>query len=128
MNDDEIEPGVVARTLGWCECGCPERIDGLMLQFLLGVERRWTWERMLDEQDSGLPRDRYERPDKPTFPYGMDEDIAYTYAYLADDAGWTTHGGAVGGEWLNDEGKDVIVTLKAMYPEVDAAKLEGLIK
>ena len=111
--DDDI---TVNAELGWCECGMPSRIDDLMEEFLAGVERRWAQEDAADAAGSHHAT-RYTDGTITTFPYGMNEDVAYLLAYLADTLGWTEHGGSVGGEWLTHDGKEALANLRRCHRE-----------
>lgn len=86
-DDQIIRTEMVSRHLGWCGCGNPEDIDLAMLAYL----------------DSGTP-------DILALPEGLAELML---AYIADDLGWTEHGGSVYGAWLTDDGREALTNLKA---------------
>lgn len=92
--DDWFERPSVARELGWCGCGDNERVDELMLRYLDSVP---SWER-------------------PASDLSADEHLLL--AYVADSAGWTEHGGSVGGAWLTPSGELVRSRLREMVGSV----------
>lgn len=61
--DFNDERPAVWMELGWCGCGNPDLTDSLALRFLEGVEKRWTGDKVTH-----------------TFPYGMDPELAHTWA------------------------------------------------
>jgi hypothetical protein len=103
MDLDDIN---VPAELGWCGCGHPDLVDDLMLAFLTGVETRWA-------VCHAAPAGHDCGTNEVTFPYGMNYDVATLLAYIADEIGWTEHGGAVGGEWLTPDGEETLANLRA---------------
>ena len=43
---------------------------------------------------------------------GLDGIVELLLAYIADAAGWTEHGGSVGGAWLTDGGREALANLR----------------
>lgn len=83
----ELGNGRMNDTLGWCGCGNPEEVDKLMLHYLDSA--KWL--------DDKFPR--------------INNDADRLCAYIADDLGWTEHGGGVGGAWLTDAGREARANL-----------------
>lgn len=87
--DPEDEPTVNAE-LGWCPCDQPWRVEAMMLAYLQSrTDENWP---------------------KPA-PADVSEDAGLLLAYMADQLGWTTHGGTVGGAWLTDDGREALANL-----------------
>jgi hypothetical protein len=80
--------------LGWCGCGSHEDVDAWMLAYL-----------------RSRAGDEWPKPQ----PEGVSEDAAGLLAYMADDLGWTEHGGSIYGAWLTDEGRLVIQRMEAAH-------------
>lgn len=84
----DMSDGRVSHELGWCGCGSLEAVDRMMLDYL-------TTE---GEPDAILITRN-----------GTD----LLLAYIADDLGWTEHGGTVTACWLTDDGREAIANLTA---------------
>jgi hypothetical protein len=82
---------LVSTELGWCGCGQPWKVDDMMVAYLTARAR---------------PEFPKPRPD------GMSEDTETLLSYIADDLGWTEHGGSVEGAWLSDDGKTALANLQ----------------
>ena len=92
----------VAAELGWCLCNRPEEVNRMMLAYL---EARSI-------EDWPKPH-----------PEGVSEDAETLLAYIADQLGWTEHGGSVGGAWLTADGREALDNLRryaAEQEQVDA--------
>lgn len=73
--------------LGWCACGNPEMVESAMLEYLEAVSERRS-------------------------PVGMSREMLIM-AYIADDLGWTEHGGGVYGAWLDSDGIEALQILQS---------------
>ena len=106
----------VAGELGWCGCGQPRNINEVMLTYLSGLRERG---RVLASECRGLLVIELlgTVSNAPRFPFGMDEDLALTYAYIADDLGWTDHGGNIQDAWLTDDGEIALTNLETLRKE-----------
>jgi hypothetical protein len=91
MATEAMESGRVQAEIGWCGCGT-DRTDEMMLAYLRSREV------------DGFP--------KPA-PDGVHADAVELLAYMADDLGWTEHGGGVGGAWLTDAGREALANLSS---------------
>jgi hypothetical protein len=83
--------------LGLCGCGDQDRLRELLVQYLSLVAERvpeadWTaiWHRLEAMGDAGM-----------------------LLSFVCDAAGWTEHGGSVGGAWLTDEGRAALADLQS---------------
>ena len=91
---DPDDGPTVAAELGWCGCGSHEDIDAWMLAYL-----------------RSRAGDEWPKP----VPEGVSEDATTLLAYMADDLGWTEHGGSIYGAWLTDEGRLVIQRMEVAH-------------
>jgi hypothetical protein len=83
--------GMVASELGWCGCGPQEHLDRLMYAYL--------------DQDGPVLR--------------AEGDAGMLLAFIADDLGWTEHGGNIGGSWLTNAGAQARANLGAVVATYD---------
>lgn len=98
--------GRVCSELGWCGCGGPEDIDQAMLAYL----RTLTHPAGFSTDRSAIARAVTD--DEPED--GSDgATLRLLLAYMADDLGWSEHGGSVYGAWLTDDGKQALDNLVA---------------
>lgn len=91
---------VVGTELEWCGCDRPEEVDRMMLAYL---EARAV-------EDFPKPH-----------PEGVSEDAETLLAYIADQLGWTEHGGSVGGAWLSPAGETALNNLRRYASEQEQA-------
>lgn len=81
---------LVNTELGWCACGDPSEIDGMMLAYL----------RARAHED--FPKPAAE---------GVSPQAELLLAYIADGLGWTEHGSSIGGAWLTEDGREAMENL-----------------
>jgi len=89
--------------LGWCGCGDPDSVLDLVRRYL--ETTAWAWE------DWGA------RHQERNAHAQMDQDAWMLLEYVCDAAGWTEHGGSVGGAWLTEEGRHALSILQQPVPE-----------
>lgn len=85
VREEFFDGEIVAKELGWCGCGELARVDALMLGYLT----------------SGDP------------VLQVNGDAGLLLAYIADDRGWTDHGGSIHSAWLTDSGRELLANLTA---------------
>jgi len=103
-DDYVVQRATVARQLGWCRCGDNDRMDELMLTYLDWLERHWVWLHAQPRNPSEWGKDDPES--------GLDQDVFWMLAYIADEQGWTEHGSSVVGAWITDDGKEALANLR----------------
>jgi len=86
--------------LGFCGCGCPEDTA----KYLLSLLNILNFDNDYEKKMELLGEDN--------------EPRSYLILYLLDKAGWTEHGGSVGGCWLSDEGKKVRKSLEELTKDI----------
>jgi hypothetical protein len=97
-----VSDGLVASELGWCGCGQPEDIDDAMIELLQSA--------LDQEAEDGHPGIRL--PEK----IPMDRAAWMLLSYIADEFGWTEHGGSIFGAWITDRGRTALSNLR-LYQE-----------
>ena len=105
-DDFVVRRATVAQQMGWCRCGDNEKVDELMLAYLDSLERHWAWVHEREGRQI-TPEEWKTSPES-----GMDGDVYYLMAYIADSLDWTEHGGSVVGAWLTDDGKEALANLR----------------
>ncbi len=87
---------------GWCGCGAPDIVTDAMARHLR------TLPNTLHDADrvaSSAVWAAATRLSDPWFAGDVGQVLWYTLAYRADELGFTTHGGSVGGAWLEPAGE-----------------------
>lgn len=84
---------LVNMELGWCQCGDPEQVDELMLQYLELCAAKKALHQVQQE--------------------GGNHDALLLMAYIScDNLQWTEHGGSVNYQWLTPEGEEALENLR----------------
>ena len=107
LNDNGIAPSIYESLadlrwqdeLKFCGCGLPEEVRAWLLGIMTALAKRGggTW-----TEHSEM-----------VATIGADPDmIFYFVMYVLDAMGLTEHGGSVGGAWLTDKGRQLLVELQ----------------
>lgn len=102
----ECEDFFYYEKLNWCGCGCPEDAKKVIRDFLsiLNITSdAWRFERDKRNELCALRDEAF----KNRFGVGAvyDNELLLCLAYALDAAGFTEHGGSIGGAWIDTEGK-----------------------
>lgn len=89
---EECEDFFYYEKLNWCGCGDPETAKRVIRDYLKIADGNF------DEKRNSL-KERF------GVEYVYDNELLLCLAYALDAAGFTEHGGSVGGAWTGIEGK-----------------------
>lgn len=114
----ECEDYFYHEKLNWCSCGDPEAAKRCIRDYLDIINLDY------DNREQFVAAYELKKADmKKRFgaTYVYDNELLLCLAYAMDGAGFTEHGGSIGGAWLTDEGKMFLFLLK-MNKELDEAE------
>ena len=92
--------------LHWCGCGQPEKAKKVIKDFLsiLNIVSD-EWKLPSKEQDELYRLRREAFKNRFGVEYIYDNELLLCFAYAMDAAGFTEHGGGIGGAWIDTEGE-----------------------
>lgn len=91
--------------LCWCGCGYPQLAQRCIRDYLDILDGDMSDEHVYDKRRV-IMKSRFGVDDV------MDNELLLCLAYALDAAGFTEHGGNIGGAWLTEEGKMFLYALK----------------
>jgi hypothetical protein len=99
-----------------CGCGSPETVAGFVRDVLTAYRERWASTDKLDMfklEDRPAMKAAWDAHDATIAVLLPSDGVRYFVLYLLNHWELLEHGGSVGGSWLTDKGKAMLVALDA---------------